>query len=153
MGKTIEKGTMPLFHVKKFIKFLLKRNIKFYIVLIFLNIILCFFNYYTIELIKNIINKGILDKNINILKLLTIKILVVYIVISFTNFFKKNMSDNFILYELYRIRLFILKRFNKIKYTDIDKKNTPIYLTRVEEESRVIEIGRASCRERGCQYV
>lgn len=138
MGKNIEKGAVPLFHVKKFIKFLLKRNIKFYIFLISLNIILCFFNYYTIELVKNIINKGILDKNINVLKFLTIKILIIYIIISFINFSKKNMSDNFILYELYRVRLFILKRFNKIKYTDIEKKNTPIYLTRVEEESRVI---------------
>ncbi|MEG2848076.1 MAG: hypothetical protein RR904_04775, partial [Bacilli bacterium] len=96
MGKNIEKGAVPLFHVKKFISFLLKRNIKFYIFLIFLNIILCFFNYYTIELIKNIINKGILDKNINVLKFLTIKILIIYIIISFINFSKKNMSDNFI---------------------------------------------------------
>lgn len=121
-----------------FFKNFLKKYKYAYGCIFLFNILICVFSYYSILLIKDLINMGILAKNMSFLKKISINLVSIYVVIEVISYFKVKLDTYFVIYSLYRIRMFFLKRMSRIDYKDIKEKNKPLYITRIEEDSRVI---------------
>lgn len=121
-----------------FFKNFLKKHKYAYGCIFLFNILICIFSYYSILLIKDLINMGILAKNMSFLKKISINLISIYVVIEVISYFKVKLDTYFVIYSLYRIRMFFLKRMSRINYKDIKEKNKPLYITRIDEDSRVI---------------
>jgi len=93
---------------------------------------------YNVNVVKNIVNKGILAedrKNLYYYFILSIFNLTIIGILSYS---KKKISLKNNLYLLYRTRIFFLKKFSQLKYSKIANQDTSLLIQRVNEDSRYI---------------
>jgi len=124
--------------IEQFIHQIMIRNIKTFVFIGILGVLQCLLVLYNVNVVKNIVNKGILAedrKNLYYYFILSIFNLTIIGILSYS---KKKISLKNNLYLLYRTRIFFLKKFSQLKYSKIANQDTSLLIQRVNEDSRYI---------------
>lgn len=124
--------------IQNYLKLLLYKYKYKYIQIIIINITISAITIYSLDVLKKMINVGIILEDVFYLKEKFIELLLIYIFISIFLLIVNYIQSNITIYLMYKIRIYILKKFNKIKYKSINKNSKSMYITRVDNDSRII---------------
>lgn len=101
-----------------------------------INIIISLLTIASLNIIKKMINYGIVLKNLKFLNYTFILLVLTYISIAILKLLNKYISSKLTLYLMYKIRIYILSSFTKIRYSEIEKKKNTSYVNRIENDTR-----------------
>ena len=124
--------------IEQFINQITRKNIKNFVFIGILGVSQCILVLYNVNIVKSIVNKGILANDRKTLYHYFILSLFNLTLIGILNFKKKELGLKNNLYLLYRTRIFFLKKFSRLKYSKIANQDTSLLIQRVNEDSRYI---------------